>query len=307
MTENTQLAKREPTPLAVGGRGLQFSNLDEMWRFCIAVKSSGLAPKQFDSPEKLLIAIQHGLEIGLPPMQALQCICVINGRPSLYGDALPGLAWGSGVLEEFEEWFTGKPYEDDYTAHCRTKRVGQEKPKETSFSVAQAKKGKLWGKSGPWQDYPDRMLQMRARSWNFRDNLSDVLKGLHIVEEARDVRPESSRPERTQPEDILTVEDEPPTPETPSDEPEAIDVEPEPVAGTDAPAEPQEPAAAAGELFPPTGPELVGDFMDRMDNVRAVDEIDAILKEVNASKLTDKQKKALKAHAEKARGQVVPF
>lgn len=49
-------------------------------------------------------------------------------------------------------------------------------------------KNQLWGKSGPWQQYPKRMLQMRARGFALRDKFADVLGGLISAEEARDYR-----------------------------------------------------------------------------------------------------------------------
>ena len=180
----------QKTPIAMGNRGMQLTTLDEAWRFAQYVQQSKLAPKQFDDPAKILIAMQSGAEIGLSPMASLQSICVINGRPSLYGDALPALAWGSGKLAEFVEWIEGEG--ENMVAHCKTRRVGQDEPRVTTFSVAQAKRAGLWGKAGPWKDYPERMLAMRARSWNFRDNLSDVLRGVGVEEEFRDFH--ESRP-----------------------------------------------------------------------------------------------------------------
>jgi hypothetical protein len=54
------------------------------------------------------------------------------------------------------------------------------------FSVSDAKKAGLWGKSGPWTQYPKRMLQLRARGFALRDAFPDVLKGLVTAEEAQD-------------------------------------------------------------------------------------------------------------------------
>ena len=57
----------------------------------------------------------------------------------------------------------------------------------TTFSEQDAKVAGLWGKSGPWKQYPKRMLQMRARGFNLRDNFADILGGLITAEEARDM------------------------------------------------------------------------------------------------------------------------
>ncbi|MBX7147365.1 MAG: hypothetical protein K1X44_08690, partial [Alphaproteobacteria bacterium] len=43
---------------------------------------------------------------------------------------------------------------------------------------------------GPWTQYPDRMLQMRARSFALRDVFPDILLGLsYAVEELKDITP----------------------------------------------------------------------------------------------------------------------
>jgi len=57
-------------------------------------------------------------------------------------------------------------------------------------SVGDAKLASLWGKQGPWSQYPKRMLKFRARGFWLRDNFGDILKGMRTVEELRDVPPE---------------------------------------------------------------------------------------------------------------------
>jgi hypothetical protein len=117
-------------------------------------------------------------------MQALQNIAVINGKPSVYGDAAMALVQASSVCEGIEETIeaegTGNPI-----AICIANRKGR-KPVIAKFSVEDAKRAGLWGKQGPWTAYPKRMLQMRARGFALRDAFPDVLKGLITAEEAQD-------------------------------------------------------------------------------------------------------------------------
>ncbi len=75
-------------------------------------------------------------------------------------------------------------------AVCVAKRKGR-KPVIAKFSVEDAKRAGLWGKQGPWQAYPKRMMQMRARGFALRDAFPDALKGLITVEEAQDFPPEA--------------------------------------------------------------------------------------------------------------------
>lgn len=168
-------------------------SLDEAWRLGNAVCVSGVAPKGLDTAEKAMIAIMHGLEVGLPPMAALQSIAVINGRPTLWGDGALGLVQGSGRLVSIKEWQEGEG--DNRVAFCKVVRKGDPEPKIGKFSVADAKKAGLWTKSNsPWITYPERMLKMRARAWALRDGFADVLKGLGIAEEVRDAPTDTPAP-----------------------------------------------------------------------------------------------------------------
>lgn len=146
---------------------------------------SDLVPKDFKGrPGNCLIAMQWGAEIGLKPLQAMQNLAVINGRPSLWGDAVIALVRASPLCEYVIEEDDGK------VATCRTKRRGAPAEQVQTFSVDDAQKAGLLGKSGPWTQYPSRMRKMRARAFLLRDVYADVLRGLPIAEELLDMPPE---------------------------------------------------------------------------------------------------------------------
>jgi len=195
MSENTQLVKVERSNSAIGSRGIELRNMDELVRFAGAVVKSGLAPKGIETDAAIAVAIQMGLEVGLSPMAALQNIAVINGRPSIWGDAQLAVCRATGELEAFEEWYEvgGKRVlrnpiapGEDWAAVCKVKRRGYPEV-EQAFSVADAKRAGLWGKQGPWTQYPARMLRFRARSFTLRDQFGDALKGLLSTEEVQDI------------------------------------------------------------------------------------------------------------------------
>lgn len=166
-------------------RGLALATFDDAFRFAQMVAKSEFAPKDFrGKPESCLLAIQHGSEIGLSPMQSLQNIACINGRPAIWGDAALALCLASPVCDGIHEVIEGDG--DNMTAVCKTSRKGKDANVVARFSVADAKKAGLWGKQGPWTQYPKRMLQLRARGFALRDAFPDVLKGLVTAEEAQD-------------------------------------------------------------------------------------------------------------------------
>jgi hypothetical protein len=165
--------------------GLALATFDDAFRFAKMVAASDFAPKDFrGKPESCLLAIQHGSEVGLSPMQSLQSIACINGRPSVWGDAALALVIGSPVCEYVRETVDGEG--DAMVATCEAKRRGYEKASVVRFGVADAKRAGLWGKTGPWTQYSRRMLQMRARGFALRDAFPDVLRGLVTAEEAQD-------------------------------------------------------------------------------------------------------------------------
>ena len=171
------------TPIAVRSQNNIPMTLSDMKEYADLISKSGLAPKDYQNkPENTLVAIQMGLEVGLHPMQAIQNIAVINGRPSLWGDAMLALVQSHPDCDSIDEDF------DDaaMTAICVVRRRGHG-PHKVTFSKADAETAGLWKKQGPWTQYPKRMLQVRARSFACRDKFSDALKGLNSAEESRDI------------------------------------------------------------------------------------------------------------------------
>jgi len=155
-------------------------NFDEAWRMAEILADSDLVPKDFrGKPGNCLVAIQWGAEVNLGALQSVQNIAVINGRPSMWGDALIALVRSSPLCESIIET------DDGHTATCRVKRRGEPEQVRT-FSAEDAKQAGLQGKQGPWQQYPKRMRQMRARAFALRDVFADVLKGIPMAEELQD-------------------------------------------------------------------------------------------------------------------------
>lgn len=165
--------------------GLTPTNLTEAMQLAEILAQSTIVPKDYQrNPGNIIVAIQWGAELGLAPMQAMQNIATINGRPSIWGDAMLALVKSSPEFVSIKEEFTGE--DATLTAVCTIARKGQ--PDHTTyFSVEDARKAGLWGKQGPWTQYPRRMLQMRARGYALRDMFPDVLKGMRTTEEVRDM------------------------------------------------------------------------------------------------------------------------
>jgi hypothetical protein len=160
---------------------LEPKNIDEALRFAELLSKSELLPKDYiGKPGNVLVAIQFGAELGMQPLQAMQSLSVINGRPSLWGDGMLAIVRGSGLMESINEEI------GEEVCACTVKRRGEE-PLTRTFSKADAKQAGLLGKQGPWQTATKRMLQLRARAFALRDAFPDVLKGVQSAEMLRDI------------------------------------------------------------------------------------------------------------------------
>ena len=158
------------------------NTLEDALKVSEIIARSSFCPKQFaGKPGDVLVCMQMGMELGLKPLQSLQNIAVINGRPSLWGDAMLAVCRKASNFEYVDESFDEKTK----TATCRAKRYNEPEVVRT-FSEADARAAGLLGKQGVWSQYKNRMLSMRARGFCLRDTFADVLRGIITKEEAED-------------------------------------------------------------------------------------------------------------------------
>ncbi len=268
--------------LVAGNRPIAIvpTTMDEAYRLGKAICAAGMAPRGMETPEKCMIAIMRGLEVGLTPMQAVDKIAIVNGRPTIWGDGAMALVRASGLCEYVRETIEGEG--DKRVALCSAKRKGEAEPISRRFGVEDAKKASLWGKGGPWQQYPERMLQMRARAFTLRDLFADVLGGLYLREEMEDDR--AGRPR----EQVFEADGGPP-PAPPIDLPDmrraTAVIEHKPAAPAPAPEQPAQvsrlqaqavvadPAAAASnsdDVEPRPGAEILAEAKGHLDGARTL-------------------------------------
>jgi len=183
---STENQSEKPAVIVGAVGGLRPKDFEQMWRIARVMSASGMMPKGCERPEQVFVAIEMGLEVGLSPMQAVQNIAVINGRPSIWGDAAWALVISHPECEDTHEEFITDDKGAVTSVICTIKRRGRQ-PVVRSFSREDARSAGLLSKPGPWKEYTSRMIQMRARSWAMRDAFADALRGLGTVEEVSDI------------------------------------------------------------------------------------------------------------------------
>ena len=159
---------------------LTASDMQQAMQIAEMLAKSTLVPKAYQGqPANVLVAMAYGDSFGMQPLQAMQSVAVVNGMPGLYGDGLLAVCRSCSEWEWIQESIEGE------VATCTAKRRGEPEVTAT-FSVADAKRAQLWGKQGPWTQYPQRMLAMRARSFCLRNLYADILRGMRSAEELAD-------------------------------------------------------------------------------------------------------------------------
>jgi hypothetical protein len=173
------------TPTRGGWAVPASASMGEALKMAELLASSTMVPQSYrGKPGDVLVAVQMGAELGLAPLQALQNIASINGRPSVWGDAALALVQTHPAYVSHREWIEGEG--EDRTGYCAVTRRGSAEH-VSRFGMRDAKRAGLLGKQGPWQQYTDRMLVLRARGFALRDKFADALRGLITAEEAEDM------------------------------------------------------------------------------------------------------------------------
>jgi hypothetical protein len=149
----------------------------------IFVKSN-LMPRGLDKPEKVVIALEMGHELGIPPLIAIMNIAVINNQPTLKADMMTALALRSGKIEDMKIEFFGNEHQNDDNFGCKVtiKRRNIATPFSVEFTRRDAKVAGLFNKDN-WRKYERRMLKHRAVAYCVRDSLPEIFAGIYIPEE----------------------------------------------------------------------------------------------------------------------------
>jgi hypothetical protein len=177
-TETTAIATVAQQPFDLSPR-----TFEQALQLADYMANSEMVPKAYRGrPGDCFIAIQWGLEIGMKPLQAMQSIAAINGKPGLYGDAGKALLLAHGCIIDEDDTEVVKA---NGKGRCKIVRPGRP-PVQRTFSLEDAKTAGLWNKEGPWRAYPYRQMAWRAFWFAARDAAADLLRGMGGYEEAVD-------------------------------------------------------------------------------------------------------------------------
>lgn len=158
-------------------------NVNQAYQLARTFAASSLLPTPLrGKPADVLIVLMTGRELGLSPMQSIRGLHVIEGKGVMSADTIVGLVKSRADVCEFFRLVEST----DKIATYEARRVGDPEPTRLSFTIEQAQRAKLTGKSN-WQTYPEAMLRARCSAALARAVFPDLAGGIYTPDEAAEI------------------------------------------------------------------------------------------------------------------------
>lgn len=154
-------------PIEVQGR----MTFEQKILYCQKLSLADLLPGEYhQKPGNILLAIEFGDSVGIPPIQAIQQVHVISGKPSPSANLMASLVRRAGHRMRV----TG----DDESALAQIwRRDDPEFEYKAKWTMEKAKQAELTSNKN-WRKYPAAMLKARAISEVCRDACPEALCGM---------------------------------------------------------------------------------------------------------------------------------
>jgi hypothetical protein len=180
----------------------QFENAQ---RIAKALASSALVPKEYQGQQGLantLVAMEIAGRMGLGPLQVMQNLHIIHGRPSWSSQFIIAMINGCGRFTPLDYNISGEGDSLSCFAYATEVATGKEL-RGPVVTMAMAKREGWATKTGSkWQTMPDLMIRYRAAAFWGRLYVPEYLVGMKTQEEVVDIEQVSIVEESSTVEDL---------------------------------------------------------------------------------------------------------
>ena len=178
----------EIVPLPVAVERDTFGVLGDAIALAEAIHKTEMVPQVLRGrPDGVLAVVLAGHELGLGPMQSLQTIDLIQGRPALSPEGMRALVLSRG------HGLTVEARDDQCTVKVRRREWAAGDWSAFTFTMVDAERAGLTEKDN-WVKYPRAMLMARATAEACRAVFADVIAGLSYVADELDTLPDVTPP-----------------------------------------------------------------------------------------------------------------
>lgn len=172
---SNEIAVREPQVSV-----LEFRSFDQLQQIAEYLSKSGLIPASLKGkPADVALVLAQGQELGIGPMQSLNGIEPIQGKPTIKPELAIALIRSRvpGAIIRFEELA-----EDKVTVFMARSKAQEDEGYRATWDMAKATRLGLSSKDN-YKKQPGTMLKWRACGECARTIFPDVLKGLKFTQE----------------------------------------------------------------------------------------------------------------------------
>lgn len=168
---------------AAEAKSLEFMN-PKRWQVMTAMAntfiSSGAVPASIQNAAQMIMVFQAGYEAGMQPVEALNAFYIVNGKITMYGDAVTSQIIKAGHTVEWGEC-------DGEKAEVTITRGDNGKSMTGKFTIEMARNKGLFttakgGENVFWKKYPENMLKYKALGLIVDFITPDALRGVSVKE-----------------------------------------------------------------------------------------------------------------------------
>jgi len=161
-----------------------------MQRQAKALAAASLVPKEYQSNlPNCIIALEMAQRIGASPLQVMQNLYIVHGRPSWSAQFLISCFNSCGRFSSIRYRWSGEKNTDSWGCQAYATELSTNEVIEGPvITIGLAKKEGWYQKNGSkWQTIPQLMLMYRAAAWLVRTHAPEISMGLQTAEEVHDV------------------------------------------------------------------------------------------------------------------------
>ncbi len=158
-------------------------------RAATLLSKSSLVPKEFQGNlPNCVIALNMASRIGADPLQVMQNLYVVYGRPSWSAQFLIATFNTCGRFTAIRYKWVGERGKDSFGCIAYTiEKASGEVLEGAEVTIGLAKAEGWYEKNGSkWKTMPQQMLMYRAASWLVRAYAPEIGMGLHTADEVED-------------------------------------------------------------------------------------------------------------------------
>lgn len=198
--QDTEQKKEAKKDIAIVDGNIETSTLSEEYRLASLLIQSEMLPKWYKTPAQVMIARQFLASLGFKAIISLKNVAIINGTPSLFGDAALALPMASGKIKKLIINRLDKEqkviclmnqnlFSEVFAVHVVIERNDIIGENEFVFSIDDAKQAMLF-KNDVWNKHTTIMLTRRALQQAFKSTCSDILSQISFSEYEHNLAPD---------------------------------------------------------------------------------------------------------------------